>query len=253
MLAAMSLASSFLYAHHSIRFMGHEMTLILSAILRSSFVALRMSVYYLALEPLARRYWPKMLTAWSRAVAGRLQDPIVGREILIGAVVFVIFKTIANSFDAYPQPETNPTNLLGLRFLLAHLLSKAGAGIGFVIYIAIIMVLLRIVLRKEWLALLATVAVLTLAMFNFESITWACILIVFFGIVAVFIARLGVIAAGSFVFCNAVLRGLPMDNNLIGPDVAGCVFAVIVIIAWAGYGFYTSVGGRSRFAELKVV
>jgi serine/threonine-protein kinase len=247
-----NLASSLLSAHHSIRYMDHEMTLILSAISRSTFNALRMAVYYLALEPLARRYWPKMLTAWSRAVAGRFQNPIIGREILIGAAAFVIFKTLAGTFDAYPQPETVPDNLLGLRFLLAHLLSKAGAGIGFVIYIAIIMVLLRIVLRNEWLALLGTVAVFTLVMFNSESVAWAGILIVFFGMVALFIARLGVIAAGSCVFCNAILSGFPMDNNLVGPDVAGCVFAVMVIIAWAGYGFYTSVGGRSRFAEMKL-
>ena len=247
-----NLASSLLSAHHSVRLIGHEMTLILSAISRSTFFALRMSVYYLALEPLARRYWPKMLTAWSRVMAGRFQDPIIGREILIGAAAFVIFKTIAGTLDAYPQSEIVPSNLLGLRFLLAHLLSKSGSGIGFVIYIAIIMVLLRIVLRKEWLVLLVTVAIFTFVMSDIESVAWTGILIGFFGMAALFIARLGVIAAGSCVFCNGVLSAFPMDNNLVGPDVAGCVFAVTVIIAWAGYGFYTSVGGRARFAQMKI-
>jgi hypothetical protein len=43
-----------------------------------------MTVFYLALEPYARRLWPRMLVAWSRLLQGRLTDPLVGRELLIG-------------------------------------------------------------------------------------------------------------------------------------------------------------------------
>jgi len=43
-----------------------------------------MSVFYLALEPYARRLWPRMLVAWSRLLQGRLTDPLVGRELMIG-------------------------------------------------------------------------------------------------------------------------------------------------------------------------
>ena len=41
----------------------------------------------IALEPFARRRWPEMLISWSRAVSGRWRDPLVGRDLLIGAVV----------------------------------------------------------------------------------------------------------------------------------------------------------------------
>jgi hypothetical protein len=43
-----------------------------------------MTVFYLALEPYARRLWPRMLVGWSRLLQGRLTDPLVGRELLRG-------------------------------------------------------------------------------------------------------------------------------------------------------------------------
>ena len=42
------------------------------------------AVLYVAFEPHARRRWPAMLIGWNRIVAGRLKDPIVGRDLLIG-------------------------------------------------------------------------------------------------------------------------------------------------------------------------
>ncbi len=42
---------------------------------------------YLALEPFARRIWPEMLISWTRAISGEWRDPLVGRDVLIGAAV----------------------------------------------------------------------------------------------------------------------------------------------------------------------
>jgi serine/threonine-protein kinase len=41
-------------------------------------------VVYLALEPFVRSSWPKTLIGWSRLLSGRLRDPIIGRDVLIG-------------------------------------------------------------------------------------------------------------------------------------------------------------------------
>jgi hypothetical protein len=46
-----------------------------------------MFAFYLALEPYARKLWPRMLVAWSRLLQGRITDPLVGREVLIGGGV----------------------------------------------------------------------------------------------------------------------------------------------------------------------
>ena len=42
-------------------------------------------VFYLAIEPYARRLWPRMLVSWVRILDGRFRDPLVGRDLLVGA------------------------------------------------------------------------------------------------------------------------------------------------------------------------
>jgi serine/threonine-protein kinase len=41
-------------------------------------------VGYVALEPVVRRLWPRTLVAWSRALAGKSRDPMMGQCLLIG-------------------------------------------------------------------------------------------------------------------------------------------------------------------------
>src|SRR6185295_18210027 len=42
-------------------------------------------VFYLAIEPYARRLWPRMLVSWVRVLQGSFRDPLVGRDLLAGA------------------------------------------------------------------------------------------------------------------------------------------------------------------------
>ena len=42
---------------------------------------------YLALEPYGRRFWPDGLLGWTRLFSGRVRDPRIGREILIGCAL----------------------------------------------------------------------------------------------------------------------------------------------------------------------
>ena len=41
-------------------------------------------LFYVAVERYPRRRWPAMLVAWARVLAGNVQDPLVGRDVLIG-------------------------------------------------------------------------------------------------------------------------------------------------------------------------
>ena len=51
------------------------------------FVGVLTGVFYLGLEPILRRNWPHRIVAWSRALAGRWRDPLVGQSLFAGAVV----------------------------------------------------------------------------------------------------------------------------------------------------------------------
>jgi hypothetical protein len=49
---------------------------------------------YVAFEPFVRQRWPRVLTSWSRLLTGRLRDPLVGRDILIGATAGVVVASL---------------------------------------------------------------------------------------------------------------------------------------------------------------
>ena len=48
--------------------------------------AVMLYALYIALEPFARKKWPEQLISWTRLLAGRVRDPMVGRDVLIGVV-----------------------------------------------------------------------------------------------------------------------------------------------------------------------
>ncbi|MBN1912304.1 MAG: hypothetical protein JW818_21465 [Pirellulales bacterium] len=43
-------------------------------------------IWYLAMEPYVRRWWPRTLITWTRLLQGRLGDTLLGRDILVGGV-----------------------------------------------------------------------------------------------------------------------------------------------------------------------
>ena len=94
---------------------------------------------YLAIEPYVRRRWPNALISWNRALAGNLRDPLVGRDLLVGALAGVL---IVLAYVAGPQwlygrfgladpfvVQTNLRMLLGVRYLLAEELGAVPSGL----------------------------------------------------------------------------------------------------------------------------
>ncbi len=51
-------------------------------------------ILYLALEPWVRRRWPHTMIGWTRYVAKGFRDPLVGRDLLIGAAAGALFAVI---------------------------------------------------------------------------------------------------------------------------------------------------------------
>ena len=65
--------------------MSDALFLSIIAISTGLFIAGVMWVLYLAIEPWVRRHWPKTIISWSRLLSGQVRDPLVGRDILLGA------------------------------------------------------------------------------------------------------------------------------------------------------------------------
>ena len=89
-------------------------------------------VVYLALEPYVRRAWPDVLITWSRLTTGRLRDPMVGRDLLVGTLAGLVLSllepllTLLPPALGYPAPapyQTSLSPLMGVRSVIASIAS----------------------------------------------------------------------------------------------------------------------------------
>ena len=62
----------------------------------ASWLALLLWITYLAIEPHVRRLWPEAWIGWSRLLAGRFRDPLVGRDAIIGVITGVALACLAH-------------------------------------------------------------------------------------------------------------------------------------------------------------
>jgi hypothetical protein len=89
-------------------------------------------VVYLALEPYVRRTWPSALITWSRLTTGRLRDPLVGRDLVVGTIAGLILALLeplttlvppALGYAGPPPYLTFFAPLNGVRAMLATITS----------------------------------------------------------------------------------------------------------------------------------
>jgi hypothetical protein len=128
----------------------------LIAVVTTVFYAVIFWALYLALEPFVRRYWPQTLVSWTTILGGRLRDPIVGRDVLIGILLGVsttLIVTAGQTFAAEPLPSSTEY-LLGLRSTAGRVLIQGAYAIRSGLVLLFLLFLLRVVLRNHWLAAL---------------------------------------------------------------------------------------------------
>ena len=141
--------------------------------------ALTIFVAYVAIEPYARRLWPRLLVGTMRLVSGRVGDPLVGREMLVGSTVGIMLVAVTGTVITVTQPAPDGA-VPRLHPIQAALLSDpsmqviyncmvlAWAMIRTTVF-AILLVFARIVLRKN----AAAIAVAsTFVAFQFLDSLW---------------------------------------------------------------------------------
>jgi hypothetical protein len=144
---------------------GDELWLLIKALAYPSFWALQVWLLYLALEPFARRRWPHVLISWKRLLAGQAHDPLVGRDVLLGGLAGTLLAIVALSPFFVPAllgqgPTLRPAFFDGATLTAFHhvgfrLFVNQFSAVLFGMVYLFILVLFRLVLRREWLAMAA--------------------------------------------------------------------------------------------------
>jgi hypothetical protein len=217
-------------------------------------------VAYIALEPIIRRRWPDTLIAWTRFLSGRFRDPLVGRAILVAAVLgmYRSFSDIleylvrARVESAPPSPPPGfPATLLGIGPLLGSLISAPAGGLLITVAFVLVFFVLRAVLRKDAVAVAVFLIVLSLpATLAGGWISGAFSIVKVAAEIFVFL-RFGLLAlALSGIFGYLLDHSLTLDPSsfYFGPSL----FLLAVLAALAIYGFRIALAGRPMFSAMRL-
>jgi hypothetical protein len=215
-------------------------------------------VLYIALEPYVRRRWPATLVPWSRLLAGGFRDPLVGRDVLAGCLAAAFSIALERlgwfipSWLGYPPtpPLLGPQwEFLGARAIISDISLSLGPVLVIPLALLFVLVLLRALLRKGWVAAAAFVLLftfITAASSQFAPVVLVTGLI-YWGLLVFLLVRFGLLAWLADGIFQGLLRSFPLTTQgsawYAGISLAG----ILLMAAMAFYGFYTSLGGRPVF------
>jgi hypothetical protein len=210
-------------------------------------------VFYVAIEPYVRRLWPDSLTAWSRILEGRFRDPLVGRHILLGAMVglavtaIVQFEAVAARFLGTPPapPGGAVAALAGGRFVLSEALFILQTSIFAPVMVLLCLLVLRALLRRPLFVYTAIVAI-PLVMSPLRSVGETVASLVLAILVVTVVTRLGLLALlVMIVFSTWEHHPLTTDSN--SWFFPWSVLTMAAFAAVAVYAFVVSLGGKLPF------
>ena len=229
--------------------------LLAMALATSLFNAAVIWMVYLALEPYVRRHWPHSIISWSRLINGQLRDPAVGRDVLFGVALGMVW-TMLIGLDGIlttavgGEPGFGNTHYMeGVRATLgAWTVQIPGAVRGTLIFFFMLFIL-RVLLRNKWLAAAVFVALWTA--FQTVGSTHLFIDIPTIGalylIAAIAVVRFGLVTLAAAVFVADTLGSLPITMNPSIWYFGSSVFVSVSIILLGAWAFHAATAGRKLF------
>ncbi len=207
---------------------------------------------YLALEPWVRRHWPKTIISWSRLLSGQVRDPLVGRDILFGVALGVIWILIFQiryipMMRMGAAPALFSTNALtGGRTALGAWLYQWPQSIQTTLVFFFVLFGLKVLLRKEWIAAIALVAIFALPRglsSSYMSVEIPAQILVY-AIAALIVLRFGFVPLACAIFTINLMANVPFSPDLSAWYMPSSIMALLSVVALAGWGFYHSLGGQ---------
>lgn len=215
-------------------------------------IAALLWLFYIALEPTVRRRWPHSLISWNRLLAGRVQDPLVGRDGVVGLLVGMAL-VLALPFDLtnillgraptisglLASPRT-PREVMSLLFLSPLL------GVFFSVAFLFVLCLFQALVRRAWLAylLLLLLFLVPLSASGIDPFTNSVKSVILAMMIVGVAVRFGLLSSATLIFTFVVLGNAPLTLDwsvwYAGRSFAVLAFFAAVLMAAS----YTSLGGK---------
>jgi serine/threonine protein kinase len=233
------LLDNFLATHH-VPTMG-EFALLFAALRYAVILAAMAWLLYIAFEPLMRRRSPETLISWSRLLAARFRDPMVGGHVLAGVAMGVVTLGALATFTPRPFLEGSAPYLFQSSAMVLSVWSWLPfvgiiGGLGYGLLFSLIL----IPVRRRWLAAVLLVVVVTMAVQS-GSLKSVLSFAIIGGIGAFVLLRFGVLAAVVHGYTNYAIRQFPLTTNWSAWYSQAALLILLTLVGLALYGFVTTV------------
>ena len=214
-------------------------------------VAFAIGVGYIAVEPYARRSWPRLMVSWQRLITGRARDPLVGRDILLGVLSGAIVTSILMGATAIIGISEASSISKGFgqgawASLGISLELLSWAAVSVMAWLAVLTIATG-ALRKKWLGIVITGLVIV-AVNASPSMVDVVATVAFASVLMAVLLRFGLIASASLFVVFQTLISSPPLNFSEWYSGRGAI-ALLVPTALLIYGFWISLGGQSPFGN----
>jgi serine/threonine-protein kinase len=252
---AMTLLDWLLSAHH-VPSLVEEVSTFTVALAMCLLVSSVLWLIYVALEPYVRRRWPGRIIGWTRLLAGGWRDPLVGRDLLVGAffgcaLVLVVFcRPLAASWLGLPPPRPGEIVLRGflLRYVFNTLTAQVLNSLLFSSMLMFLLLLLTIVTRRERVAVgLLGLLVASLFFGSGNLALDAAVGAGAAGLMLFVLVRFGMLALVFTEFFLLFFSLYPVTTDFAAWYAGAAVFAAALGVALVLYGLKTSLAGQPLF------
>jgi hypothetical protein len=210
----------------------------------------QMVIFYLAVEPFIRRRAPHQFISWSRLLSGRMTDPLVGRDLLIGVLAGLVtllialvsfaveIRTVGPAVGALWTPEQSWDGMNSV----AYFLNLVRYSITLTLLSTLVFAVALTVTRRVWAALatnflLGVPFVLTGYFTGIGAVIGMLTLPVFLAVL---------LRAGTLAVITMVTTFYVVNFGLVGDSshwrFASTLVPGLLLFGIAGYGFATSTG-----------
>ena len=203
---------------------------------------------YLALEPAVRRHWPQAIISWSRLLTGRVRDTLVGRDVLFGVTLgvlwIVVFKT--NQFILWRMggaPDLyNSSFLLDTRRALGAWLTQFPTVLLGTLEFFGIFLGAKALFKKDWLATVMVVAFFVGVRLPGSShlVVNGVTLVMVYLILALIVYRFGLVSLACAMYTVELIQNISFTEDISAWYFGMAMFGLLSVVALAAWGFHYS-------------
>ena len=196
-------------------------------------------------------------SGWTRLLSGRVLDSRIGRDVLIG-LSFAAARLLLDLCRLLPLASGGAGNGAAVRerivpvdgplLLLARWVVAFSSALQISLMVAMVFVVLRLVLKRSWLAIAAGIVVLVVVTDNGSAVsgswidTTSAILSTALSTFAVY--RYGLLVVTVALFVGNILQNVPLTLNASAWWATPSNLTLALFVGLACFGYYAARAGQ---------